>query len=130
VVRRKAGELDEAWPVTHAKYANPKPLRGQPRLFADLRRLVLVHTQTQFHEVIRIVVSELYAGLGKVRNCLLSGRYDQLPRVTMRIALMAELMHGLAHEHIYTAAGLATAESMTLTPRPADRGALLKSVIE
>jgi len=130
VIRRKSAELDDVWPVTHAAFANPKPIRGAPAFFAELRRLVYDHTEAQFHDAIRgIIVGELYEGLGKVRNAMLSRAYESLPRVTMRIAIMAELMVGLAHKHIYTAAGLATAESMNLTPRPGNHDELCTMVV-
>ena len=119
VVRNRAAELDEAWPVTHAKYANPRILRGGPALFAELKRLVFDHSEADFHEVIRsIIVGEMFEGLGKVRNSMSSGGHDQLPRVLMRIATMAQLLVGLAHRHIFTSSGLAAVESMQLAPRP------------
>jgi kanamycin nucleotidyltransferase len=124
-IRQRSAQLDEVWPVTHAVFANPKRIKGEPAFFAELRRLVYDHTEAQFDDAIRgIIVGELYEGLGKVRNSILSRAYESLPRVTMRIAIMAELMVGLAHKHIYTAAGLATAESMNLTPRPANHDEL------
>jgi kanamycin nucleotidyltransferase len=129
VIRQKSAELDETWPVTHAVFANPKRLKGQSAFFDELRRLAFDHTEAEFHEVIReIIVAELYEGLGKIRNAMLHGAYESLPRVTMRIAIMAELMIGLAHKHIYTAAGLATAESMNLIPRPANHDELCTMV--
>jgi kanamycin nucleotidyltransferase len=119
VVRRKASELDEAWPVTHAVFANPRRLRGDVKFFAELRRLVFDHTQSQFDEVIRnIIVGELFEALGKVRNSMLHRTFESLPRVVTRVAIMAELMVGLSHRTIYTSSGLATEESMKLTPRP------------
>jgi len=130
VVQRKAAELDEVWPVTHAAFASPKPIRGEPAFFAALRRRVFDHTEGQFHDVIRaIIVGEMYEGLGKVRNSILSGTHESLPRVAMRIAIMAELMVGLASRHIYTAASLATEESMSLAPRPAGHDELCKMVM-
>jgi len=130
VARRKAAELDEAWPVTHAKYANPRALRGEPAWFAELKQLVFDHSQAQFHEMIReIIVAELYEGLGKVRNSMLTARYDELPRVAMRIATMAQLLVGLAHRHIFTASGLAALESMQLAPRPSGHDELCAMVM-
>jgi kanamycin nucleotidyltransferase len=129
VIRQRSAQLDEVWPVTHAVFANPKPLKGEPAFFAELRRLVYDHTEAQFHSVIReIIVAELYEGLAKVRNSMLDQTYQSLPRVTMRIAIMAELMVGLAHKQTYTAAALATAESMNLTPRPANHDELCTMV--
>jgi kanamycin nucleotidyltransferase len=119
VVMRRAAELDEAWRVTHAAFANSKPIRGEDAFFGELIRRVLDHSEAESHNVIRaIIVGELYEGLGKIRNSMLSGTHESLPRVTMRIELMAELMVGLAHRHIYTSAGRATAQSMGLAPRP------------
>ena len=129
VATRKAAELNEAWAITHAKYASPKALRGEPALFAELRRLVFDHPEGQFREVIRdVIVAELFEGLGKVRNATASGKYEQLPRVAMRMALMAELMVGLAHRHVYTASSLATAESIQLAPRPSGHDELCTMV--
>jgi kanamycin nucleotidyltransferase len=125
VIRQRSAQLDEVWPVTHAVFANSKRIEGEPAFFAELRRLVYDHTEAEFHSVIReIIVAELYEGLGKVRNYMLDRTNASLPRVTMRIAIMAELMIGLAHKQTYTAAALATAESMNLTPRPANHDEL------
>jgi kanamycin nucleotidyltransferase len=129
VIRQRSAQLDEVWPVTHALFANPKRIKGEPAFFAELRRLVYDHAEAQFHDVIReIIVAELYEGLGKVRNSMLDRTYASLPSVTMRIAIMAELMVGLAHKQIYTAAALATAESMNLKPRPASHDELCTMV--
>ena len=130
VVRRRAARLDEAWSVTHATFANPQRLCGDVSFFAELRRLVFEHSQNQFDDVIRaILVGELFEGLGKVRNAQLHGAHEQLPRVATRLAIMAELMVGLSHRHIYTAAGLATIESMKLEPRPSGHDELCEMVM-
>lgn len=130
VIRRRAAELDEGWPITHAAYANPKPIRGDPDFFNELRALVFDHSENQFHDVIReIIVGELYEGVGKVRNAISSGTHETLPRVAMRIELMSELMVGLAHRRIYTSTALATIESMALTPRPVGHDELCRLVM-
>jgi KNTase C-terminal domain len=107
-----------------------KTLRGKPAVFAELNRLVFDHAEDQFRDVIRnIIVAELFEGLGKVRNAKSNSNYAVLPRVAMRIATMAELLIGLAHKHIYTASGLATVESMALSPRPAGHDELCTMVM-
>jgi KNTase C-terminal domain len=95
--------------------------------FHELRRVVFDHTESQIHDAIReVIVGELYEGLGKIRNSLSSETHESLPRVTMRIALLAELMLGLVHRHIYTTAWLTAVESMTLTPRPSGHDELCR----
>jgi kanamycin nucleotidyltransferase len=124
-----AKEVDWVWPVTHAEFALARPLVGAD-FIDELRATAVGQPDEKFHEAIRrAVVAEIYEGIGKVRNAMLSRDFSGLAIRAARMSMVSALIVGLARRHIYRSAGALYSESMTLARRPPEHDRLCAMVL-